>query len=239
MTNGMLITVLGFGFVLGLRHALDPDHLIAISTIVGEHRSLKKSSLVGTFWGLGHTAALLAAGVGVIMLKLRVSATVALWLELVVAVMLILLGARALAKALRGWKLHMHAHTHDGHRHIHLHLHRRGEEHGHRHRHLLGFGARPFLIGMVHGLAGSAGLMLLVLATIPSAIAAIVYVGIFGLGSVGGMLVMSGLMSLPFILGGRRFGAVSEGLQLCAGLASCAFGAFLVWQYVFHEHLLY
>ena len=239
MTGGMLITVLGLGFVLGLRHALDPDHLVAVSTIVGEHRSLKKSSLVGTFWGLGHTASLLLAGVAIIVLKLRVSEASALWMEFAVAVMLVLLGARALSRALRGWKLHVHMHTHDGHRHIHLHLHRPGEEHAHVHRHLLGFGARPFLVGMVHGMAGSAGLMLLVLATIPSAIAALIYVGVFGLGSVGGMLVMSGLMSLPFILTGKKFGAVNEGLQFATGLSSFAFGLFLVWQYGFRGHLIY
>lgn len=239
MTGGMLITVLGLGFALGLRHALDPDHLVAVSAIVGEHRSLKKSSLVGTFWGLGHTASLLIAGVAVIVLKLRVSETAALWMEFAVALMLVLLGARALGKALRGCKLHVHLHAHEGRRHVHLHLHRPGEEHAHAHRHLLGFGARPFLVGMIHGMAGSAGLMLLVLATIPSAIAGLVYVGVFGLGSVGGMLVMSGLMSLPFILTGGKRGAVGYGLQLATGLSSFAFGLFLVWQYVFRGHLIY
>lgn len=239
MVNGMLITVLGLGFVLGLKHALDPDHLVALSTIVGEHKSLMRSSLVGTFWGLGHTASLLMAGVSIIVLKLQISGTIALWTEFAVALMLILLGARALKRALRGWKLHVHTHTHDGRRHIHLHLHRPGEAEAHHHRHLLGFGARPFLIGMVHGLAGSAGLMLLVLATIPSAVAGLLYVGVFGLGSVGGMLIMSTLMSLPFILSGKRFSALSEGLQLLAGLLSFTFGLFLVWQYGFREHLIY
>jgi ABC-type nickel/cobalt efflux system permease component RcnA len=235
----MLATALGLGFVLGLRHALDPDHLVAVSTIVGEHRGLKKSSLVGTFWGLGHTASLLAAGVAVIVLKLRVPDAVGLWLELAVALMLLLLGARVLVKSLRGWRLHAHAHAHGGRRHVHLHVHRPDEGHAHAHRHLLGFGARPFLVGMVHGMAGSAGLMLLVLATIPSAVAGLVYVGVFGLGSAGGMLVMSGLMSLPFVLGGKRSGAVGEWLRLATGLSSFSFGLFLVWQYGFRGHLIY
>src|SRR5918911_3769143 len=140
MTGGMSVTVLGLGFVLGLKHALDPDHLVAISTIVGEHRSVKRSSLVGMFWGLGHTASLLAAGVAIIVLKLQISETLALWMEFAVALMLIVLGARAVGRALRGWKLHAHMHEHDGHRHIHLHLHRPSAEHAHEHRHLLGFG---------------------------------------------------------------------------------------------------
>ena len=237
----MYFTVLGLGFILGLRHALDPDHLVAISTIAGEHKSLKKASLVGTFWGLGHTASLLIAGVAVIILKLQISETTSLWLEFAVALMLVLLGARALKRALRGWKFHIHMHTHDGRRHLHLHRHRPGEEQSqeHHHQHLLRFGARPFFIGMVHGMAGSAALMLLVLATIPSAIVALLYIGIFGLGSVVSMLAMSSLMSLPFILSGRRFSFVSEGLQVAAGVLSLAFGLFLIWQYGFRDHLIY
>ena len=113
------------------------------------------------------------------------------------------------------------------------------EGHEHHHRHLLRFGARPFFIGMVHGMAGSAALMLLVLATIPSAIVALLYIGIFGLGSVVSMLVISSLMSLPFILSGRRFSFVSEGLQVAAGVLSLAFGLFLIWQYGFRDHLIY
>jgi ABC-type nickel/cobalt efflux system permease component RcnA len=237
----MYFTVLGLGFILGLRHALDPDHLVAISTIAGEHRSFKKASLVGTFWGLGHTASLLLAGVTVIILKLQISETASLWMEFAVALMLVLLGARALKRALRGWKFHFHMHTHDGHRHFHLHRHHAGEEHNqeHHHRHLLRIGFRPFFIGMVHGMAGSAALMLLVLATIPSAIVALLYIGIFGLGSVVSMLVISSLMSLPFILSGKRFSFVSEGLQVAAGVLSLAFGLFLVWQYGFQDHLIY
>jgi ABC-type nickel/cobalt efflux system permease component RcnA len=239
MPDKMLISALALGFVLGLKHALEPDHMVAVSTIVSEHRSVKKSSLVGTFWGLGHTASLLIAGVVIILLKLKISATVSLWMEFAVALMLVLLGARTLARSLRGWKLHAHRHEHDGRRHTHFHLHRPGDEHAHQHRHLVRLGARPFLVGMVHGMAGSAALTLLVLATIPSAVAGVIYIAVFGLGSVGGMLAMSTLMSLPFVLSRKRFGAINEGLQLVAGLASFAFGLFLLWQYGFQEHLIY
>ena len=92
---------------------------------------------------------------------------------------------------------------------------------------------------MVHGMAGSAALTLLVLATIPSAIAALLYIGVFGVGSVVSMLVMSSLISLPFILGGKRFSFVSEGLQVAAGFLSLSFGLFLIWQYGFRDHLIY
>ncbi len=225
------MTVLGLGFVLGLRHALDPDHLIAVSTFVGEHSSVKRSSLVGTFWGLGHTASLLVVGVTIIVFRLRIPESVALWMEFAVALMLIMLGLKSVLKPLRGWKVHVHRHTHDGSTHIHVHMHRRGEEHSHQHRHLMRLGSRPFFVGMVHGLAGSAALMILVLATIPSAIAGLVYIAIFGLGSVGGMLVMSSLISLPFVLTRKRFSILSEGLQVLVGLFSFSFGLFLVFQY--------
>ena len=238
MANGMFLSMLGLGFVLGLKHALDPDHMVAVSTIVSESQSVKRSSLVGTFWGLGHTLSLLAAGIVVIALKVQISDRVALWMEFTVALMLIVLGSRAMVKSLRAWKLHRHRHTHDGSTHTHLHLHH-GNEHAHRHRHLIRLSARPFLVGIVHGMAGSAALTLLVLATIPSAIAGLVYIAIFGIGSVGGMLVMSSLISLPFVFTRNRFNAVSEGLQVAVGLLSLSFGLFLVWQYGFHEHLVF
>src|SRR5262245_33031602 len=108
MMNGMFLSVLALGFVLGLKHALDPDHMVAVSTIVSESASVKRSSLVGTFWGLGHTLSLLCAGVLVIALKMRISDRVALWMEFAVALMLIILGLKAIMKQLRGWKLHRH-----------------------------------------------------------------------------------------------------------------------------------
>src|SRR2546430_14373147 len=135
-------------------------------------------------------------------------------MEFAVALMLILLGLKAMLKPLRGWRIHVHQHVHGGGSHSHVHLHRPSEEHAHKHRHLIRSGARPFLVGMVHGMAGSAALMILVLATIPSAVTALIYIAVFGLGSVGGMLIMSSLISLPFIFTRKRFNVLSEGLQV-------------------------
>ena len=239
MGDGTLISVLGLGLILGLRHALDPDHIAAVSTIVSESRSVRRSSLIGTCWGLGHTMSLLVAGVLVIALKIQISDRLALWMEFAVALMLILLGLKAVLKPLRGWRIHVHQHAHGGSSHSHVHLHRPSEEHAHQHRHLIRSGARPFLVGMVHGMAGSAALMILVLATIPSALAGLIYIAVFGLGSVGGMLIMSSLISLPFILTRQRFNVLSQGLQVAVGLFSLGFGLFLSWQYGFHEHLVY
>ena len=236
--NGMFFSVLGLGFVLGLKHALDPDHMAAVSTIVSESKSMKRSSLIGTFWGLGHTLSLLCAGIVVIALKVQISERIASWMEFGVALMLILLGIRAVLKPLRGWKLHVHRHTHDGGTHSHVHVHRPGEDE-HQHRHLIRSGARPFFVGMVHGMAGSAALMILVLATLPSAFAGLIYIAVFGLGSVGGMLIMSSLISVPFILTRKRFNVLSEGLQVAVGLFSLSFGLFLTWQYSVQEHLIF
>src|SRR5215468_1599793 len=113
MAGGILLSVLTLGFVLGLKHALDPDHMVAVSTIVSESRSVKRSSLVGAFWGFGHTFSLLCAGILVIALKIRISDRAALWMEFVVALMLILLGLKAMLRSFRGWKVHRHGHTHD------------------------------------------------------------------------------------------------------------------------------
>ena len=239
MSNGTLVGLLGLGLILGLRHALDPDHIAAVSTIVSESRSVRRSSLIGTCWGLGHTMSLLIAGVLVIALKVQISDRAALWMEFAVALMLILLGLKAILRSLRGWRIHVHRHTHDGRSHSHMHLHRPSEEHAHQHRHLILSGARPFLVGMVHGMAGSAALMILVLATIPSAVAGLIYIAVFGLGSVGGMLIMSSLISLPFILTRKRFNVLSQGLQVAVGLFSLSFGLFLTWQYSVQEHLIF
>jgi sulfite exporter TauE/SafE len=214
----------GLGFTLGLRHALDPDHIAAVSTLVSESRSVWRSTLVGTSWGLGHTAALLAAGIAVIGLKVTIPESVAHSMEKGVAIMLVLLGARAVQTALRGWTIHRHAHSHVRGAHAHFHVHPPGADNVHQHKHVLAFGARPFLVGMVHGLAGSAGLMLLVLSTITSVLAGFAYIIVFGLGSTAGMLLMSGLISVPFVWPVARFPWLVQGLQLVVGFGSILFG---------------
>jgi ABC-type nickel/cobalt efflux system permease component RcnA len=221
---------LTLGFSLGLRHALDPDHLVAVTTIVSEHKSLARSSIVGTFWGLGHTASLLIIGLAVILLRSSIPDRVALWMEMGVAVMLIVLGANVLLRVARerGIKIHTHTHSHDdqpAHEHVHFHS---DSDHRHRHR-MFRLGRRPFVVGMVHGVAGSAALTLGVLATIPSITLGLVYIAVFGLGSVGGMLVMSAVIGAPFAVTARRFSRINGGIRLAAGLLSMAFGLMLAW----------
>lgn len=233
--DASITAALTLGFILGLRHALDPDHLVAVSTIVSEHRSVARSSLIGTFWGLGHTASLLAVSCFILLLRTSISEHASLWLELPVSLMLIALGINTLWRTLRerGWQVHTHVHSHDEggqHSHIHLHTH---DEHIHRH-HLLRVGRRPFLVGMVHGVAGSAAITLAVVATIPSVALGLIYIAIFGIGSIGGMLLMSAMIGLPFALTARRFAVLNGGIRLLAGLFSVLFGLWLAWGLV-HE----
>jgi cytochrome c biogenesis protein CcdA len=224
---------LTWGLLRGLSHALDPDHLVAVSTIVSEHKSLGRSSLIGTFWGLGHTVSLLAVGLLVIVFRTAIPGGIGPWLELPVAVMLIALGISATMKALRerGLQVHTHSHSHDGEGpHTHLHLHR-GTEHDHRHK-LLRFGRKPFLVGLVHGVAGSGVVTLAVLATIPSVALGLAYIAVFGIGSVGGMLLMSALIGLPFSVTARRFGRINTWIRLVAAVFSIGFGILLAWELV-------
>lgn len=228
-----VVAVLSFGFVAGLKHALDPDHVVAVSTIVSEHRSLARSSLVGTFWGLGHSASLLAVGLLIILLRGAIPDEVALWMELPVAVMLIALGAGVLVKMARarGIEVHTHSHSHDGglpHNHIHVH-----NRDGHDHKHyLFRLGRRPFAVGMVHGFAGSAAVTLGAMTTIPSVSLGLIYIALFGLGSIGGMLLMSAIIGLPFAATARRFAAVNSGIRVFAALFSIGFGLFLGWDLI-------
>ena len=193
------IGLLGLGFVLGPRHALDADHLAAVSTIVSERRSLLGSSLVGALWGLGHTAALLVMAVGVVALHAEMPAGLGRALELGVAAMLVVLGVRLLGG------LHPHGHAA-----------------GRPDRHPIG--RRPLLVGLVHGLAGSAGLMLAVAAAVPSPGLALAYVAVFGVGSIGGMVAMSVLLGLPFAMLAGRSAGVERGLRALAAIGSVAVG---------------
>jgi ABC-type nickel/cobalt efflux system permease component RcnA len=154
-----LYAAFGLGLILGIRHALDADHVIAVSTIVSEHRNLKWASLVGAFWGLGHTLTLFVVGLLVIGLRLTISPRVALALEFLVAIMLALLGASILWRSFGPERLHLHAHNHNPETHVHFHLHGSKEE-DHSHPHPFKSMRKPFLVGMVHGLAGSAALYL-------------------------------------------------------------------------------
>ncbi len=220
--------ILGFGFLLGLKHATEADHLAAVSTIVSERKSIWSSAFIGGIWGLGHTIALFIAGVFVVLLDFEITAQTERILEFCVGIMLVLLGANVLRKLIRGARLHFHAHKHGSHVHAHPHIHASCDA-PHTHH---GFSFRPkaLIVGMIHGLAGSSALMLLVIPTIESRAVGLLYILIFGAGSIGGMMLMSFLVSLPFQLTEKKFNRLNYFLQSVAGLVSVGLGLFIVYE---------
>ncbi|HYY57843.1 MAG TPA: hypothetical protein VE842_10965 [Pyrinomonadaceae bacterium] len=230
-------SVLAFGFVLGLKHAVEADHLAAVSTIVSERRSLWSSSLVGGLWGVGHTISLLFAGILVILFHFEIGERAALALEFGVGLMLVALGANALRKLARGGRVHLHVHRHGGRAHIHPHMHDGSPEVDPHTHHGLRLGVRPLLVGMIHGLAGSAALMLLVLSTINAPLVGVVYIVVFGVGSIGGMILMSALVGLPVYLTAARFNRANLTVRGLAGLFSLSFGLFMIYEIGFGKGL--
>jgi high-affinity nickel-transport protein len=207
-------SLLALGFVLGLRHATEADHLAAISTIVTERRSLLSSLIVGGLWGCGHTLALLVAGVGVLLLRYQLTDRMAHALELCVGIMLVLLGANVLRTVVRRDANGTHDHSTAA-------VHSRGG---------VWLMARPLLVGIVHGLAGSGPLLLLTLTVISSPVAAFSYMAVFGVGSMMGMSTMSLLISVPALLTVERFTRTHLALRGFFGLFSVALGLSIVFE---------
>ena len=232
-----MISILGAGLVIGLRHAIEADHLAAISTIVSERRSLLSSSLIGGLWGVGHTLSLLAAGIVVIILGVRIPDRLAQSLEFCVALMLVGLGINALRKIRRGACIQMRPHTHGARQHTHPQLHESVRENN-TERTKSHPGLRPLFIGLLHGLAGSAALMLLILTTISSRPLAIAYICVFGVGSIAGMIMMSSIMSLPAALASSRFEWANVAIRTLAGFFSLACGVLLAWEIGYVDGLL-
>jgi ABC-type nickel/cobalt efflux system permease component RcnA len=227
-------TVLAVGLLFGLKHATEVDHVVAVSTIASQQRNVLQSALVGALWGAGHTASLLIVGVVVLVLRITIPESVSSWLEFGVALMIIGLGSVALWKSLKKrTDLHVHEHSHDGLSHVHIHFHESNTEHGRQQKHshaLSAIGVKPVVIGMMHGLAGSGALTLLVLTQIPSAWIGLLYLMIFGFGSIAGMLLMSGLIGLPFALTARNLSTVHYRMQLAAAVVSIVFGIWYAYE---------
>lgn len=224
------VTALFLGLLLGVKHALDADHVVAITTIVARSGSLLRSAMVGLTWGIGHTITLFAAGFGVLVLKLTISDRLALSMEFAVGVMLVLLGAPIL-KQLVVSRAHIHLHRHEDKNHLHRHLHSDAPSHDHRHL------RRPLLMGIIHGLAGSGALTVLVLNTMSSATQGLVFLLVFGMGSILGMLVFSGLIGIPFKLLTGLSLRLNPWIHGTAGLISVVLGSLIIWQAGFAGNL--
>jgi len=225
MPDTQLVTVLSLGLLLGARHALDIDHVTAVTTILSERPDVRLSGLIGACWGFGHTAMLLLVGVGVLVFKIVIPERVASGLEILVGLMLVVLGT-SLALTLWRGRWHLHVHEHGGDRHQHLHSHRLDT--GHVHVHWLRLTLKPFTVGMVHGLAGSAGLALMVLANVRSVWEGMAYLLLFGVGSIVGMVALGAVISLPLV-GSASLGRRAQlALQGLASIGSIGLGVGIV-----------
>ena len=254
------------GLLMGMRHATDPDHVIAVTTIVSRERRLTAASRVGIVWGLGHTLTVLAVGAAIIIFKIAIPIRLGLAMEFAVAIVLILLGVGAFAslvqlvvrrmtgtpRAVDQPLVHSHAHGHGFGPHRHPHVHPNSDEdHGSDlvdHEHRLPAGAlssfavrrpllRSFAVGLVHGLAGSAAIALLVLSAIPQPLWATVYLAIFCLGTIVGMGLITTAVATPFAVAAQRMSWMHRGLVTGSGLLSFGFGLFLAYQLGIVDHL--
>lgn len=230
--TSLLVGAAALGFVLGLRHALDPDHVVAVSTIVSGDPEWRRSSRIGIFWGLGHATSLLTVAGLIVAFRINISELAASRLEILVAIMLIGLGIYAVRAARHGFRVHAHPHHHAGEGHVHLHVHAPDTRPVHQHAHLARGSLRPYAIGLVHGVAGSGGLALLVMATAPSAVAGFLYMAALAFGAMVGMSLLSALLTLPLTALRARYETMHLRFQYLSGVGSVAFGLWL-----FSEHL--
>jgi sulfite exporter TauE/SafE len=229
-TEVAILALLSFGFLLGLRHALDADHVAAIAALATRTRSAREAAKLGGLWGAGHAVALLGFGAILIAVGASVPPRVAHALELLVGVVLIALGLDVLRRARRRG-IHVHVHEHeDGVRHLHVHAHEHAAPHDHAahdHDHVRGLGPRALAVGGLHGLAGTAALVLLSVEAIPSRAAALAYLLVFGAGSIIGMAAFSAAISLPLRGGGRRVEHAHRGLEVAYGLFATGLGLWI------------
>lgn len=247
------LAILALGFFLGMRHATDPDHVIAVTTIVSRHRKAGSAALIGALWGIGHTLTILIVGGGIILFRWVIPTRVGLSMEFSVGLMLIVLGVMNLTGVLQlitesrtvtrdDHGHHSHPHPHGDYVHTHAHGH---DPEAHPHdpertpvgwldRQLGGLGLyqsiRPLVVGVVHGLAGSAAVALLVLTTIGDPGWSVFYLLVFGLGTVVGMMLITAVIALPFAFTEIRSSRLNLGLRLASGVLSLGFGLFLAYQ---------
>jgi hypothetical protein len=243
------------GFALGMRHATDPDHVVAVTAILTRERRLVAATRTGLVWGLGHSLTVLLVGCAIIVLKIQVPVRLGLAMEFAVAIVLILLGLPAVGVLLKsisaglGWfsppvaaaaaVVHSHVHSHGGVAHSHVHAHDADGATVHQ-SHLFDPDAacqpaprsalKSFGVGLVHGLAGSAAIALIVLGAIPQPIWGAAYLGVFCLGTIAGMMLITTAIGAPMILAAHHVGRLHRRLVLGSGLLSFCFGLFIAYQ---------
>ena len=233
------LTIVVIGFALGMRHATDPDHVVAVTTIVSKQRNIRQAALIGILWGLGHTLTIFAVGAAIILFQVGIPARLGLAMELSVGLMLVLLGALSITGVLQRLA------TRFGSPHTAVQVDAKiaesqgaAAESGGSPESLGRFQIfRPLLVGIVHGLAGSAAIAILVLTTIGNPYAAIAYLLVFGAGTMAGMMLISAAIALPFAYTGKRLAGWNRGMGIFSGLVSLAFGVFLTYHIGFVDGL--
>lgn len=230
--SGSVLFVSGLGLILGMRHATDADHLVALSTILSKQRSVKRAAVIGSVWGLGHTITIFAVGSLIILFGVHIPTRLGLSMEFSVAVMLVVLGLLNLTGVTQ--RVTTHFTRADHHHDSAWKQTSQNQTSGEAIAPSKGLGLyhyiRPLVIGLVHGLAGSAAVALLVLSTIHSPLWATAYLLIFGLGTIVGMMLMTTMIAVPLTYGGRRFAALNGCLAGISGVVSLCFGLFLMYQ---------
>lgn len=223
--------VLGLGLLLGMQHALEADHIAAVSSIAARRTDVRDIVKHGLTWGLGHTLTLFVFAGAAILLGHAIPERLARPLETAVGIMLVGLGAHVLWRLWRD-RVHFHQHRHsDGTHHIHVHSHA-GEAAPHRsssHAHQHGFRWRSLLVGLMHGMAGSAALLVLAVSQVANPVTGIFYVLLFGVGSMLGMGALSVVIAVPLAVSARWLTWANRGLQVCVGLVTIGIGAMTIY----------
>jgi high-affinity nickel-transport protein len=227
-TWGSFGLMASIGFLLGMRHATDADHVIAVSTIVSKERGLLKAGMIGALWGVGHTFTIFVVGIAIILFKIAIPTRLGLSMEFSVGLMLILLGVLNLSGVMQRWMGKID-HAHEG---IFYSEHSHGAQGSIENAGRLGRWnlTRPLVVGIVHGMAGSAAIALLVMTTIPTPLWQMLYILIFGVGTIAGMMLITACIALPISYTARRFSAWNHRLIYASGLLSLCFGLFVAYQ---------
>ena len=227
-----MIEILLMGFLLGMRHAMESDHVAAVASLVTRSPSVGESIRLGSVWGLGHTVTLFIFGSAVMLLDHMIPERMAMMLEFSVGIMLVLLGIDVIRRFMRE-NVHLHFHRHaDGTWHLHAHAHAeaatdvklRHANSSHDHRHAGRFPLRALLVGVMHGMAGSAAMIALTLQTVHSFSTGMIYIALFGLGSIAGMAALSMAIMLPLRHSAQRFARAHHYLQFGIGTITVLLG---------------
>ena len=238
----MSLSLLLLGFLIGMRHAVESDHVAAVASLATRSRSVAETIRQGAAWGLGHTLTLFLFGSIVLVLDAVMPERLAQTLELLVGVMLIGLGIDVLRRLIRE-QVHFHVHRHhDGEVHFHAHSHAGETGHDparHHHQHPEGFPVRALMVGLMHGMAGSAALILLTLQTVQSPWTGLLYIALFGLGSMIGMALLSMIIAIPLRASARGVTWLHNGLQAVVGVATIAIGAVLIYEIGWQQQFLF